>query len=220
MIGEVIETIARAIGTLERDHPPGVSGGLPIGIGLSGDVRDGEHTTGVNLDDSWVGAPARHLLETRLKRSIQILNDGDAAGIGEVRYGAGRAVRGVIVLLTFGTGIGSAILNDGCLLPNSCLGQFPFRGTDAELLLSAVARERRGVSWQRWASELNDFLSIVDGILRPDLVILGGGLSEAWDEFEHNLKTASPVVRAALGNAAGIVGAGAYASDGIPGRAQ
>jgi polyphosphate glucokinase len=212
VIGTVAEAVAR-LGARAFDDP----GGLPLGIGLSGDVRDGTHTTGVNLDPSWVGAPARSLLEEALRRAVRIINDADAAGIAEMRYGAGRGINGVVVMLTFGTGIGSAVFVDGHLLPNSGFGQFPFHGTDVELLLSAVARERRGLSWIEWASELNEFLRILDGMLRPDQVIVGGGASEAWQEYAHLVGTAPRVVRAQLGNAAGIVGAAAYGSDGFPG---
>jgi len=212
VIDDVLGTVSDAVRRLELTHGNSDLGRLAVGVGLSGDVRDGEHTTGVNLDPSWVGAPARRLLEARLQRSVRIINDGDAAGIGEIRYGAGRGVNGVLVMLTFGTGIGSAIFHGGRLLPNSGLGQFPFRGTDVELLLSAVARERRGLTWRAWAGELNDFLAILDGMLRPDLIIVGGGASEAWPEYAHYLRSSPSVVRAELGNAAGIVGAASFAS--------
>jgi polyphosphate glucokinase len=212
LVGDVLDTASDAVRLLEQAHGDREFVNLAIGVGLSGDVRDGEHTSGVNLDPSWVGAPARRLLEARLGRSVRIVNDADAAGIGEIRYGAGRGVRGVVVLLTFGTGVGSAIFHDGRLLPNSGFGQFPFHGGDVELSLSAAARERRRISWQQWARELNDFLACVDGMLRPDLIILGGGASEAWPEYAHNLRPSPPVVRAALGNLAGVVGAAAFAA--------
>lgn len=117
------------------------------------------------------------------------------------------------MLLTFGTGTGSAIFHDGHLLPNSGFGQFPFRGSDVEVNLSAAAREGRGIRWRDWASELNDFLAQLDGMLRPDLVVLGGGASAAWREYEAYLSPTLPLVRAALCNGAGIVGAAAFASD-------
>jgi len=212
-VDAVVGTVSDALGLLQEAHADLDFGKLAVGVGLSGDVRDGDHTSGVNLDPSWIGAPARRLLEARLQRSVRIINDADAAGIGEIRYGAGRGVSGVIVLLTFGTGIGSAVFHDGRLLPNSGFGQFPFRGADVEVRLSAAARERRRLTWRDWASELNDFLTHVDGMLRPDLLIVGGGASEAWPEYSHYLRPSLRVVRAALGNAAGMVGAAAYASD-------
>jgi polyphosphate glucokinase len=207
----VVEVVAKALDAVAAEGSGGPLAALPLGIGLSGDVRDGRHTSGVNLHPSWVGAPARDLLEARLGRSVTILNDADAAGLAEARYGAAAGISGVVVVLTFGTGIGSAILHDGRLVPNSGLGELPFHGEGAEHLLSAIARERRGISWREWASELSEFLGLVDGILRPDLVIVGGGASEAWPEFEAFLRTPYPVVRATLGNSAGVVGAAAAA---------
>lgn len=211
-IDDVIETVAAALDLLGGRHVGEGFGDLPLGLGLPGDVRDGRHTSGVNIDPSWVGAPALDLVEARLGRPAWILNDADAAGIGEVRYGAAVGVRGVVLVLTFGTFIGSAILLDGRLLPNSGLGQFPFRGEDVEVNLSAVARERRGISWEQWAGEVNEFLGLVDGMLRPELIVMGGGGSEAWQVYADLLHTSCPVARAGLGSASGIVGAAAAAA--------
>ena len=218
-IGAVITTVAAAVEQVERascSDKPGAPRSMPLGVGVSGDVRDGTHTSGVNLDPSWVGAPARLLIEERLGRPVRILNDADAAGIAEVRYGAARDVSGVTIVLTFGTGIGSAVFMGGRLLPNTGFGQFPFRGGDVEQLLSAVARERRGLSLRAWADELNEFLRSLDAMLRPDLVIIGGGASESWLEFGPFLSPPPLIARAVLGNDAGIVGAAVFASDGVP----
>jgi polyphosphate glucokinase len=211
-IDDVVETVAAALDQLGDRHAEAGFGDLPLGLGLSGDVRDGRHTTGVNYDPSWVGAPALDLLETRLGRPAWILNDADAAGIGEVRYGAALGVRGVVVVLTFGTFIGSAVLLDGRLLRNSGLGQFPFRGEDVEVNLSAVARERRGISWEQWAGEVSEFLGLVDGMLRPELIVVGGGASEAWPAYQDLLHVSCPVARAGLGSLSGVVGAAAAAA--------
>jgi polyphosphate glucokinase len=208
LLAAVIDVVEEAVGRLEEEHPEvRPFTGLALGVGLSGDVRDGRHTTGVNLHPSWVDAPARDLLEARLGRSVHIVNDADAAGIAEARYGAGIGVSGVVVLLTLGTGIGSAILLDGRLLPNSGLGQFPFHGNDAESSLSAVSRERRGISWQQWAVEFSEFLCLVDGMLRPNLIILGGGGGDVASAYWAYLRSPCRIVPAALGNMAGIVGA-------------
>lgn len=217
-IDDVVGAVAEAIAAVAADWAGDPLDTLPLGIGLSGDVRDGRHTSGVNLHPSWVGAPARDLLEARLGRGVTILNDADAAGLAEARYGAAAGILGVVVVLTFGTGIGSAILHDGRLAPNSGLGQFPFHGEDVEQLLSAVARERRGIGWREWAGELSEFLGLVDRMLRPDLLIVGGGVSEAWPEYEALLRSPCPVRRATLGSAAGVVGAAAAAAfpDGFP----
>jgi polyphosphate glucokinase len=180
---------------------------LPIGVALSGDVRDGRHTTGVNLDDTWVDAPARDLLETAIGRDVVILNDADAAAVGEVTFGAARDVPAVVVVLTFGTGIGSALILNGQVLPNSGLGQLPYRGVPAELLLSAVNRERRGQSWRGWAADVSEYLATLDLLLRPDLFVLGGGVVNAYAEFRDLLRSPCPLVPAALGDRAGILGA-------------
>jgi polyphosphate glucokinase len=205
VIGAVIEAIGDALAELARDSPS--SSARPLAVALSGDVRDGWHTSGVNLDPSWVGAPARAMLQAHLGRELRILNDADAAGLAEMRYGAGRGRSGVVIVLTLGTGIGSGLFVDGLLAPNSCLGQFPFQGDDAEVRLSSVARERRGLSWHAWADELSAFLAVVEAVLRPALIILGGGGGEAWPRYEGWLRRPCPVVPAALGNTAGIVGA-------------
>ncbi len=192
---------------------------LPIGVALSGDVRDGRHTSGVNLHDSWIDAPARDLLETAIGHPVVILNDADAAAIGERGFGAATGVPGVVIVLTFGTGIGSAILVDGRMLPNSGLGQLPFGDRPVEQLLSAVARERRGLSWGTWADDVSGYLEAIDLLLRPDLFVIGGGVVNAWAEFQALLRPPCPVVRATLGDRAGILGAAIAAVPGEPSEA-
>lgn len=211
-IGDVIEVVARVVNAVVGDDP--ILRIAPLGVALSGDVRDGVHTSGINLHDSWVGAPAHALLERHLERPVTILNDADAAGIAEARFGAARGTSGVVVMLTFGTGIGSAIMVDGRHLPNTGLGQIPFRGQPAERTLSAVARERRGVSWQRWAAEASSYLALVDELLRPDLMILGGGLLGSAPSFWDLLDVACEIRPAQLRNEAGIVGAAVVAAGG------
>jgi polyphosphate glucokinase len=185
----------------------------PLAVAVSGDVRDGVHTSGVNLHPSWVGAPTRDLLERRLDRPVIILNDADAAGIAEVHFGAARGVRGAVVMLTFGTGIGSAIFVDGRLLPNTGLGQLPFHGEPVERLLSAVARERRGVGWHEWAADVSAYLTEIDELLRPDLMILGGGVVGSASSFWDHLDVPCEVRPAQLGSDAGIVGAALVAAE-------
>jgi polyphosphate glucokinase len=202
-IDDVVTVIADVAVRLDRqlDQP------VPLGVALSGDVRDGQHTTGVNLDESWVGAPARDLIEAAIGRSVVILNDADAAALGEVTFGAARGVPGVVVMLTFGTGIGSAILLDGRVLPNTGLGQLSFRGRPAEQLISAVARERRAQDWQEWATDVSAYLDDIDLLLRPDLFVLGGGVVNAYAQFRDMIRTSVPLVPAALADRAGILGA-------------
>ncbi len=208
VIDDVVDAVADTVARMDlRWRTTAGSIAVTLGVATSGDVRDGDHTSGVTLHPSWNGAPTRSLIEQRLGRAVRMINDADAAGIAEARYGALRGNRGVAVLLTFGTGIGSAIMLGRQLLPNSGLGEFPFRGVPVETLLSVLSRERRGLDWHAWAQEVNQFLTQLDGILRPDLVVVGGGAAEAWSEFGADLRAPYPVVRASLGNDAGVIGA-------------
>ncbi len=210
LVEDVVAVVADVVHVLDAD----VEGAaLSLGVALSGDVRDGRHTSGVNLHDSWVGAPARDLLAAAIGRDVRILNDADAAGLGEAAFGAA-GVEGLAIVLTFGTGIGSGILFGGRLLPNTGLGQLPFHGVPAEQLISAVARDQRGLSWDRWASDVSDYLAIVDELLRPDLLVIGGGVIAAREAFWGRLRPPCRMVPATLGNAAGIVGAALFATDG------
>lgn len=202
-----IEDVVPVVGGVARELAGSHLGRLPIGVALSGDVRDGRHTSGVNLHDSWVDAPARDLLEAAMAERVVILNDADAAASGELRFGAAADVAGVVIMLTFGTGIGSGILVEGRLLPNSGLGQLPFRGRPVEQTLSAVARERGGVSWESWAEDVSTYLADIDLLLRPDLFVVGGGVVNAWDRFAGLLRPPCPTIPAALGDRAGILGA-------------
>ena len=211
VIAAVVRTIARRPGTDART-PGEPATRLPLGIALSGDVRDGLHTSGVNLHDSWVDAPARTLLEAAVGRELVILNDADAAALGEGAYGAAAGARGLTIVLTFGTGIGSGILLDGRLVPNSGFGQLPFRGQRAELLISAVQRERHGMAWTEWAAAVSEYLALVDELLRPDLLVLGGGVLAAYEQFWGLLRFPCPTLPAALGNRAGIAGAAWFAA--------
>lgn len=208
IIGAVVPVIAEVAADLGAQQDP-----MPLGVALSGDVRDGRRTSGVNLHESWVDAPARDMLTVAIGREPVILNDADAAGLGEATWGAAAGVKGVVVLLTFGTGIGSAILLDGRLLPNSGFGQLPFHGRRVELLVSAVARERRGLSWERWARDVSEYLATVDELLRPELIVIGGGVTEAPERFWHLLRASCPLAPATLGNRAGIAGAARFAAD-------
>lgn len=205
-----VSAIAEVARTLQAQAGPQA---LPMGVALSGDVRDGRHTSGVNLHDSWVGAPALDLLQAAAGRQMAILNDADAAGLGEATWGAAAGVPGVVVVLTFGTGIGSAILLDGRMLPNSGFGQLPFHGRPAELLLSAVSRERRGISWARWAADVSAFLALVDELLHPERIVMGGGVIAARDRFWHLLQPTCALVPAGLGPEAGIIGAARFAAN-------
>lgn len=211
--GAHIDDVVPVIAEVARQALATAPGVSAIGVALSGDVHDGRHTTGVNLHESWVGAPARDLIEASMHRPVVILNDADSAAVGEARFGAAAGIGGVVLLLTFGTGIGSGLLCDGRLVPNSGFGQLPFRGQPVERLLSAVERERRGQPWTGWASDVSRYLAIIDLLLRPARMIIGGGIVNAWDRFASALEVPCDVVPAQLGDTAGIVGAALYAAD-------
>ena len=194
-----------------RDLIAGFPDDLPVGIGFPAPVVDGTTMTAANVDAGWVGAPARELFTRALGRPVVVLNDADAAGVGESRHGAARDVAGVVLLLTLGTGIGSALITDGVLAPNTEFGHLQVRGKDAEHRAAASVREDKGLSWAEWAGHLSEVITAMDRLLWPDLVILGGGVSRKADRFVPLLDVRPPVRAAALENRAGIIGAACLA---------
>lgn len=188
-----------------------VSDFLPVGCGLPGVVKDGRLTTAANIDPRWVGWPAQERISEAIGRPAMIINDADAAGLAEMAYGAGEGVPGTVLLLTIGTGIGSALFIDGALIPNTELGHIELRSKDAEARLSGAARERRGQGWKAWAREFDEYLGRLELYLQPDLFILGGGVSKEWSRFGTYLHRPTPIRTAAYLNASGIIGA-AYAA--------
>ena len=191
----------------------GLGEGGQAGIGLPAAVLDGVTKTAANVDKSWIDAPAEEIFATALGRPVMLMNDADAAGLAEMRFGAGAGVNGVVLMLTLGTGIGSALFLDGRLVPNTELGHLEIRGKDAETRASAAVRERRGLSWRRWAGRLDEYLDRVEALFWPDLVIFGGGVSKHADRFVPHLTSKVKVVPAALRNEAGIVGAATRAAE-------
>ena len=185
----------------------------PIGIGVPGAIVGGRVMSAANIDPGWLGQHAEALFSEAVGRACVVLNDADAAGMAEVRFGAGRGVKGTILFLTLGTGIGSALFIDGTLVPNMELGHIEIRGKDAELRASAGARERKNQSFAEWTPLLNEYLTRIDALVWPDLVILGGGISRKAGRFIPFLDVRPPVVAAALQNEAGIVGTAMRARD-------
>jgi polyphosphate glucokinase len=177
------------------------------GVTFPGVVRHGVIETAANLDPAWIGVDAAALFTEHTGRRVSVLNDADAAGVAEVAFGAGRNVRGVVLLLTFGTGIGSALFLDGVLVPNTEFGHLELNGKDAELHASDRIREEKSLKWEEWASRLQDYLLVVERLLSPDLIIIGGGVSKKTDRYLPHVKVKTPVVPAVLQNNAGIVGA-------------
>ena len=178
-----------------------------VGCTFPGVIKQGVVHTAVNIHDSWVGIDSQSLFGQRTGCEVMVLNDADAAGIAEMRFGAGRDRQGLVIMVTLGTGIGTALFMDGRLVPNSELGHLVIRGKDAEDRASARARTTRGWSWKKWAKYLDEFLLYVEALLSPDLFVLGGGVSKKQERFVGYLTTSVPVVPAEMRNDAGIVGA-------------
>jgi polyphosphate glucokinase len=178
-----------------------------VGITFPGVVVDGVTRTAANVDKSWLDAPAARLFADRLGKPVSVLNDADAAGVAEVTFGAGRDQAGLIIMLTFGTGIGSALFLDGTLIPNTEFGHLELDGHDAELRASDRARETEDLSWEKWAVRVRDYLAHVEGLLSPRLFIIGGGVSKKADRFLPLIDIRTPMVPATLLNNAGIIGA-------------
>ena len=207
----VADTIAHIIERIEASGHD--TQGLPAGAGLPGVVKDGWLRTAANIDKSWLVTRAEDVLERHLSRHVLIVNDADAAGLAEMRYGAGVGHSGVVLMLTIGTGIGSALFVDGRLVPNTELGHLEFHRRDAETLVSGAARERRKLGWKQWAGEFDAYLDRVYRYFSPDLMILGGGVSKETKRYIQYLTPRGPLEVARLLNAAGIVGAALAAAE-------
>jgi polyphosphate glucokinase len=180
----------------------------PVGVTFPGVVVDGTTRTAANVDAGWVGLDARGLLGERLGLPVVVLNDADAAGVAEMTFGAGRGRGGTVIMLTLGTGIGSALFVDGHLVPNTELGHLELHGHDAEKRASVKAREDEDLSWEHWAHRLQKYLAHVEMLFSPDLFVIGGGVSRKSDKFLPLIQGISAeIVPAELQNNAGIVGA-------------
>ena len=180
----------------------------PLGVTYPGVVTNGVVRTAANVDKSWIGTEATQVFSAALDgQSVTVLNDADAAGLAEVRFGAGKDKGGVIVLLTFGTGIGSALIHNGVLLPNTEFGHLEVGGKEAEHRAASSVKENNDWSYARWAPEVTKVLVAIENALWPDLFIAGGGISRKANKWLPLLKCRTPVVAAALQNTAGIVGA-------------
>jgi polyphosphate glucokinase len=179
----------------------------PIGCTFPSVIREGVIYTAANVDSSWIGTDGHRLLQQKTNCPVLLLNDADAAGIAEMEFGAGRGNKGVVIMLTFGTGIGTAVFTDGHLLPNTELGHIEIRGKEAEWRASDYARQKKDLSWKKWAKRVNEYLGQLEGLLWPDLFIIGGGASKNHAKFLPLLKTRAQLTPAQMLNEAGIVGA-------------
>jgi polyphosphate glucokinase len=185
----------------------------PVGLTLPAVVRGGTVETAANIDHSWIGVDAVDLFSRATGRLVAVLNDADAAGLAEVRFGAGRSVSGVIAVITLGTGIGSAVLVDGTLVPNTEFGHLPLHHGDAENWAAESVREHDELSWKEYARRLQDYFDLVQRLLWPQLIIIGGGVSASAQKYLPKIELRTPVVPAQLLNDAGIIGAAMFASN-------
>ena len=199
------EALAKVVGQLVRSFN---WTGL-VGITFPGVVVDGVVRTAANVDSSWIGVDAVKLFGSETNLTVTVLNDADAAGVAEIHFGAGKDVHGTVLLLTLGTGIGSALFTDGVLVPNTELGHIEIRGKDAEKRASDHAREEHQLSWEDWAGRVDEYLEHMEALLSPGLIIIGGGVSRKSSKFLPLLtaRVRANVVPAALQNEAGIIGA-------------
>jgi polyphosphate glucokinase len=179
----------------------------PIGCSFPAVIKAGVAYTAANVDPSWIGMDAQRLLQRRTKCSVHMLNDADAAGIAEMSFGIGQGHAGVVILITLGTGIGSALFLDGQLVPNTELGHVELRGKDAEERASNRIRQVKNLSWKSWAGKVEEYLKELESLLSPDLFIIAGGVSKKHPKFFPFLDLRTPLVPAQLLNEAGIVGA-------------
>ena len=187
----------------------------PVGCGMPGPIKNGRVLALANLDKSWIGVRAHEHYSDACGCAVNVLNDADAAGLAEMRFGAGKDLSGVIVITTLGTGVGSAVFIGGVLVPNTEFGQMEVRGKRAEERAAARIRKARNLSWKRWSKYLDEYLHAVENILWPDAFIIGGGISKKAGKFFPMLTINAPVYPAALRNEAGIVGAALGAEQAI-----
>jgi len=210
----VLASVNRLVKRLAKETGTGES--TPVGIGLPGVTIDGVLKTAANIDPAWVDFPVVERMARLTSRPVTIINDADAAGMAEMRFGVGRGQPGVVIFLTLGTGVGSGVFVDGKLVPNTEFGQMEIRGRAAERRSAAAARVRRGLSWKAWAADLDEHLDRIYQLTWPNLMILGGGVSKNADKYIPRLTVKCPVVPAQLKNDAGIIGAAIVAAEANP----
>ena len=197
-------------GALAAAHPQ-ASG--RIGVAFPSVIKDGTAYTAANIDHSWIGTRAQELASAALGRPVLFLNDADAAGLAEMRFGAGRGCNGTVIMLTLGTGIGTALFTAGRLFPNTELGHLELNGVDAEKRASAHARTAEGLDFPAWAERVNEYLAAMQRLFWPDVFILGGAVSERFAEFAPLLRSPAQLRPAQFGNQAGVIGAALAAAD-------
>ena len=198
-----VESVVKAAGEVVRNFDDATH----IGVTFPGVVVGGVVRTAANMHKSWIDAPAADLFAAEFGRPVVVLNDADAAGIAEVTYGVGKGRAGTLLMLTFGTGIGSALFLDGRLVPNTELGHLELNGKDAEDRASDRARQDDDLSWSAWAKRVQEYLEHLELLLWPDLFVIGGGVSKKAENYLPHVQISTPIVPATLQNNAGIIGA-------------
>lgn len=204
---DVIKTVLVLVNMLG-----GLEEGVPVGVCFPAIVKGGRTLSAANVSKKWIGLDAEHLFEKALKRDIHFVNDADAAGFAESQFGAAKGVPGLVILTTLGTGIGSALIYNGVLIPNAELGHIEVEGKDAEKQAAYSAKERENLDWNHWAKRLQKYYNTLEFLFSPDLFIVGGGVSKEYQDFLPLLKLKTPIVPAVHRNNAGILGAAALAS--------
>lgn len=204
----VAVTVAELLGSFDLPM------GTPIGLTFPAVIQHGVARTAANVDAAWIGTDVPAAIRETTDRTVVAVNDADAAGYAEALFGAAKGVAGTVLVVTLGTGIGSCLVVDGTLVPNTELGHLEVDGTDAETRASDAARERDGLDYPAWAQRLQRYFRAVEDLLWPDLIVVGGGVSKKHEQFLPLLDLRTPIVPAALRNAAGIVGAAALAARG------
>lgn len=185
----------------------------PIGCTFPAVILHGVAMSAANVDKSWIGTNSEELFSRTTGCPIRVLNDADAAGIAEMTHGAGRNRKGVVIMLTLGTGIGSAIFTNGVLVPNTEFGHVEMNGMEAEHYAASSIRKKEDLSWKKWGTRLHEYLSYMEMLFTPDLFILGGGVSKKSEKFFEYIDVRADVVPAQLRNDAGIIGAAMAAAE-------
>ena len=204
---DIIKTVVELIGKLD------VEKSIPVGVCFPAIVIDGKTMSAANVSKKWIDLDAEKLFEKALGRDIRFVNDADAAGVAESRHGAAKDVAGLVIMTTLGTGIGSALLFNGELIPNAELGHIEIDGKDAEKRASYIAKEKARLSWKAWAKRLQTYYSHLEFLFSPTLFVVGGGVSKSYEEFLPLIKLRTKIVPAVLRNNAGILGAASLAVD-------
>lgn len=201
---ELLETLGADGGSTDSTSP--------VGVTVPGIVRRGVVGSAANIDDAWIGTDADALFTRATGRAVRVLNDADAAGIAEVRFGAARGQSGLVIVTTLGTGIGGAMIHDGVLVPNAELGHLEIDGHVAEKWTANSVRENDDLSWEEWAERLTTYYRTLERLFSPDLFVVGGGVSKHAASFLPMVAIDTPIIPALLRNKAGIIGAALYAA--------